>query len=198
MSDLRFALFVPQQWQELDLSPDNMSGMVECQVGQIVRMMPTLGAYRHELRKLMLKMLQTAWVSGVRYAVSMMEPAGDGYLMACLTLSVLPTLPSMEDGKELDVIGTSLREKNVEEGRDMDVSIVMLPHAGKAVRAFGIVDMQAKGNGKALPCALMQTFVPVGEKVLLVQAFTPQIEVADTMFELFDLITGTLAVETVG
>ncbi len=198
MTDLRFSVQIPAQWQELDMGLESRTKMVDAQVAHLVNAMPSLMNQKGMLRRQLLGMLQSAWVAGVRYGASMAQPTGDGMLFACLTLSVIAAPASFDDETSpIDAIAVAVRNNNEEDGRrDMDMSIVTLPYAGKALRLFGVTRMSS-GQGGGMECALMQTFVPAGDRVLLVQAVTPQVDVSDTMFELFDLITGTLRVETV-
>ncbi|MCA1704959.1 MAG: hypothetical protein LC808_17530, partial [Actinobacteria bacterium] len=71
------------------------------------------------------------------------------------------------------------------------VDVVEIP-AGRAVRVQGVEALDL--GGQSVDCVVMQTLVPVpdGPGVLNVVATSPQVELAESMLDLFDAISSTL------
>jgi hypothetical protein len=127
--------------------------------------------------------------SGVLHAAGTFELCEDGPLIATV-VATLVTPPG-----NTDVLSALTQARPESSGMDnwRRVSTVRLAGMGTAGRVHGIQDVAM--DELTTRCAVMHTVVrlPVRPQVLVISGTSPNIAEADTLFELFDSITTTLA-----
>ncbi len=78
---------------------------------------------------------------------------------------------------------------DVSRPQGVDKQIVTLTHAGKALQTFGV---ELFDN---VPVVLLRTLVPVGNAVLSLVLFSPNVGIKNTLARLFETVAGTVKVE---
>lgn len=186
-----FALKVPDSWFEVDVRPSTRDDRAKRLIDERARAQPELWAHRSDLVRVVRRQARDAWEAGALYCAGFALVVGDQIIPGSLTVSVIPSPPA---GSGLDSIAELLPARDAETDGDPWVQrmTVRLPDAGPAVRSQGIVDVPLPGGG-VLRTILMQTFVPVdAERVLLVAATSPAVDLVEPLLELFDAVTSTL------
>jgi len=187
-----FALSLPDSWFELDVRPATRDASIRALVDRRTHEQPELWAHRSELVRVLRRQARDAADAGAVYCACFVLVVDDSVIPGSLTVSVIPPPPG---GSGADAIAEllSVNEAREDGGTWMSRSIASLPEAGRAARAQGVTDVELPGGG-SLRTILMQTFVPVdADRVLLVAAACPAIDLAEPLLELFDTITATLA-----
>lgn len=187
-----FALSLPDSWFELDVRPATRDASIRALVDRRTHEQPELWEHRAELVRMLRRQARDAADAGAVYCACFVLVVDDSVIPGSLTVSVIPPPPG---GSGADAIAEllSVNEPREDGGTWMSRSIASLPEAGRAARAQGVTDVELPGGG-SLRTILMQTFVPVdAERVLLVAAACPAIDLAEPLLELFDTITATLA-----
>jgi hypothetical protein len=186
-----FALKVPDSWFELDLRPSTRDDSAKRLVDERARLQPELWEHRSDLVRVVRRQARDAWEAGALYCAGFALVVGDQIIPGSLTVSVIPPPPA---GSTLDSIAELLPARDAETEGDpwMQRKAVQLPDAGPAVRSQGITDVRLPGGG-ALRTIIMQTFVPLdAERIVLVAATSPALDLVEPLLELFDAVTSTL------
>lgn len=193
-----FRLTVPASWWEFDIHPASRDDNIRALVNDRIRAMPELAEHRQTLTRFLRQMARDAYESGAVYCGCMAQQFDGVPVTAQVTVSVvgarntegevLPTEP--------ELIAASLREKTARREGDTwrKVTTVTIPGTGLAARTYGIEDVELPGGTKTVRTVLMQTFVPfpeTGDKVALVSASSPVLDLADSFFDVFDAVTST-------
>ncbi|OZG50594.1 hypothetical protein BOCO_0194 [Bombiscardovia coagulans] len=193
---IHFSLDIPSDWECMELSRQGRRKYAQQKATEVVEKFPSLSIYQKKLEDTLYKELTSSWSMGVRYGASMSTPTTDGLLSASVTVSVLPEPPRRDDISTFDAIVATIHENDDESQGDdeSDISQVVLPQAGKAIRVLGHRVFRPNGVSKAVPYSVFQTYLPYAGRVVLVMGMTFCTDVEDLLFELFELITSTLTV----
>lgn len=192
MSAVAFALTVPDSWFELDVRPATRDNRIATLVQERVRDVPELFERRTELTRLLRRQARSAWDAGAVYCACFAMVVDDALIPGSLTVSIIPPPPS---GAAPDDVAELLAVREAgDDGTWQQRSIVELPSIGRVARSTGVVDVDLPGGDGRIRTILMQTFVPLDpERMLLVAAASPAIDLAEPLLELFDVVTGTLS-----
>lgn len=124
------------------------------------------------------------WLIGWAFRLRLLLPSGN--LLDYQTVSVVFAFDSINEQAELG------------DGEFMSLQKVNLPKMGTAVQAQSITSLvDDKGDKTNRHVASLRTFIPYGEHVFVVTGATPQIDIADVLFNLFASMTDTVSIEFV-
>jgi hypothetical protein len=81
----------------------------------------------------------------------------------------------------------------------MSRSTVALPAIGRVARSQGVTDVPIPGGSGWIRTTVMHTYVPIdGDRLLLLAAGSPAIDLTEPLLELFDAVTSTLTLVSDG
>lgn len=192
-----FALTIPASWFELPVRPGSRDALIRTLVESRVRDQPELRAHRAELVKLLRRQARDAWESGAVYCACFAMVVADQLIPGAITVSVIPPPPG---GAVLDALVESLPSREAaDEGEPFSHRSVMeIEGVGRVARSQGITDVELPGGGW-VRSIVMQTFVPVdADRVLLIGAASPALDLLEPLLDLFDAVTSTLRLAPVG
>lgn len=193
-----FSITVPASWWEFDIHPASRDDNIRRMVNERVKQIPEMAEYRDTITKFLRKMARDAYDSGAVYCGSMAQGFDGIPISAQVTVSLVGA--RTPEGKILptdpEVVAASLREKVARREGDTwrKVTMVTIPETGQAARTYGIEDVELPGGTKTVRTVLMQTFIPLpgtGDKVALVSASSPVLDLAESFFDVFDAVTST-------
>jgi len=187
-----FALTVPESWFELDVRPATRDANIRMLVESRVRDQPELWEHRGELIKLLRRQARDAWESGAVYCACFVMAVEESLIPGSISVSVIPPPPA---GAALDAVAEALPAKEATEDGDpwMRRSVVEIPGIGRVARSQGVTDVELPGGRGWIRTIVMQTFVPLDpERLLLVAAASPALDLVEPLLELFDAVTSTL------
>jgi hypothetical protein len=190
-----FSLTLPNNWFELDVRPGSRDLTIGLLVESQLREQPELWARRAELTKILRRQARDAWDSGARYCAGFIIALEQSIIPGSLMVSVIPPPPG---GAGADAVAESLVAK---EARDDDDTwsrrtVVTLPHAGRAARREGVIDVPLPNERRAVRTIIQQTFVPLADgRVLLVAGASPALDLTEPLLELFDAVVSTLVLQ---
>ena len=187
-----FALTVPESWFELDVRPATRDANIRLLVESRVRDQPELWEHRGDLIKLLRRQARDAWESGAVYCACFVVAAEESLVPGSISVSVIPPPPA---GAGLDAIAESLPAKEAAQDGDpwMRRGVVELPDVGRVARSQGVTDVELPGGRGWIRTIVMQTFVPLDpERLLLVAAASPALDLVEPLLDLFDAVTSTL------
>lgn len=192
-----FELRLPESWLEFDVWRATRTGDLSRLLDARIAADPELKPYRGALVKALRQAASEAERHGALFCAAMSELVEDAGMLAA-TVMVFQTDGTLDPADNTaEVIASRLTSVAPIEGaaRWRRVDVVEIP-AGRAVRVQGVeaVDL----GGRSVDCVVMQTLVPVpdGPGVLNVVATSPQVELAESMLDLFDAISSTLTWST--
>jgi hypothetical protein len=197
-----FGIGIPENWTEYDLHGDTLAE----RRAEMLRHAPQKetrdainGAFRSARR-----IMDGARRRGAVYAAGTTTMYEDGLLMAGLMVFSL-TPPTGADfsakglAREFSAAGGRHRE-----GTSRTLTTHALPWVGPVGRMSGIEETEI-ADGVSSKLVVTHTFVPVpgGGRVLVITCFSPNIPLAEPLYDLFDAITSTFCFgdgepETVG
>ena len=193
-----FSITVPASWWEFDIHPSSRDDNIRRLVNERVKQMPELAEHRETITKFLRKMAREAYDSGAVYCGCMVQDFDGVPISAQVTVSLVGA--RTPDGQIMptdpELVAASLREKVARREGDTwrKVTMVTIPEAGRAARTYGVEDVELPGGTKTVRTVLMQTFIPLPgneDKVALVSASSPVLDLADAFFDVFDAITST-------
>ncbi|WP_295909837.1 hypothetical protein [uncultured Bifidobacterium sp.] len=194
--DIHFSMAIPDDWERMDLTGRGRRDYARVQAQRVAEQIPALASKRKVIENSLYHELTSSWAKGVRYGAAMTQPTADGILDASITVSILPEPPHHDEESVFEAISATVHENDEDSDGDdeSDVSMINLPRAGRAVRVLGHRTLHPGEGSSSLKYSILQTFIPFGGRVVMVMGFTFSSDVEDQLFELFDLITGTLSV----
>ncbi|MFL9680706.1 MULTISPECIES: hypothetical protein [Streptomyces] len=185
-----FGIGIPENWTEYDLHGDTLAE----RRAEMLRHAPQKetrdainGAFRSARR-----IMDGARRRGAVYAAGTTTMYEDGLLMAGLMVFSL-TPPAGADfsakglAKEFSATGGRRRE-----GTSRTLTTQTLPWVGPVGRMSGIEETEV-AEGVSSKLVVTHTFVPVpgGKRVLVITCFSPNVPLAEPLYDLFDAITST-------
>jgi hypothetical protein len=190
-----FGLTVPDTWFEIDLRPATRDASINDLVRARTRGVPELAAQRGAINKLLRETARQAVSSGAVYLGVMVEVVEGAGLSASTTVSLLPSPDGTTTAATTAAIMSTLREKTARSEHDTwtKTAVVELPAAGRAVRAYGVEDVEVPGGAGWVRATTMLTFVPVpnSPRVALISCSSPNVVLVDAFHDLFDAVTST-------
>lgn len=187
-----FVLTLPDSWFELDVRPATRDASIRSLVESRVREQPELWEHRSALVKVLRRQARDAFESGAVYCGCFVMVLDESVIPGAVTVSVIPPPPS---GNSLDAIVDELpnREAHEDGGTWMSRSVVDLPGIGRVPRSQGVMDVPLPDASGWIRTLVMRTFVPLdANRLLLLSAASPAIDLAGPLLELFDAVTSTL------
>ncbi|MFG3296861.1 hypothetical protein ACGF3G_49845 [Streptomyces sp. NPDC048179] len=187
-----FGIAVPENWMEYDLGGDTLAERRAEMLRQTPDK-PTRDAVNQAFRNAR-RIMEGARRRGAVYAAGTTTMYEDGLLMAgVMIFSITP--PPGEDfsahglAKQFSASGGHRGE-----GTARTFTTETLPGTGPVGRLVGIEESEI-ADGVSYKLVVMHTVVPVpdSKRVLIITCFSPNIPVADQLYDLFDAITGTFA-----
>jgi hypothetical protein len=185
-----FAFSLPESWFEIDVRPATRDTNIKMLVEHRVHDQPELWEHRAALVKLLRRQAREAWDAGAVYCACFAIVVEEALIPGAITVSVIPPPPG---GALLDAIVESLPSRDAaSDGEPFALrSVVEIDGIGRVARSQGITDVQLPGGGW-IRSLTMQTFVPVdGERIILIGAASPALDLIEPLFELFDAVTST-------
>ncbi|MFD8572375.1 hypothetical protein [Streptomyces sp. NPDC057694] len=195
-----YSLRFPDSWWHLDLDPSTRDASIRRRIEAQVEQAPQLT--REQLDGLIRSSRRTAreaYAQGALRAAGMLRilRAGSGPLVLSATTVVLRISVHEDDAEDLaDVVMAAAVQIGTEaEGTGLptgEVELVELPHAGAAGRITRIEEVDYQGT--RVPTAVRHTFVPVPNThdYLVLSSSTPNVDLAEQFYEVFDAIAESL------
>jgi hypothetical protein len=188
----RFQLTVPASWYVLELSPEAAEPALRAAVMSRVGSEPGQRRRGRELIAELMKTVRTAQRRGAIYASGTFERYAEGPVLASVMVSAV-TPPPGARGDLLAQLGR-MRPRAAGNSDDTwrDVLPVDLPEVGPAGRVIGVQDLPVTGE-VAVRFVVMHTVIPIPDSdgALVVTCGSPNLPLAEALFDLFDAITGT-------
>ncbi|WP_328688627.1 hypothetical protein OG879_18205 [Streptomyces caniferus] len=195
-----YSLRFPDSWWHLDLDPSTRDASIRRRIEAQVEKAPQLT--REQLDGLIRstrRIAREAHAQGALRASGMIRilRAGGGPLVLSATAVVLRI--SIPEGQSEDLadlvmaagvqLGTDAESSGLPPG---EVELVELPHVGVAGRISRIEDIDH--HGKRVPTAVRHTLVPVpnSHDYLVLACSTPNVDLAEQFYEVFDAIAESL------
>ncbi|MEV6747905.1 MULTISPECIES: hypothetical protein [unclassified Streptomyces] len=186
-----FGIAIPENWTEYDLHGDTLAE----RRAEMLRHAPqkeTRDAINHTFRSAR-RIMEGARRRGAVYAAGTTAMYEDGLLMAGLMVfSVKP--PPGEDFSAKGIAEQFSATGRRRENTTRTLTTATLPGVGPVGRMVGIEETEI-ADGVSYKMVMTHTFVPVpgGERVLVITCFSPNIPLAEPLYDLFDAITSTFA-----
>lgn len=188
-----FSLSIPDSWFELDVNRATRDANIKLLIESRVREQPELWEHRAALIKVLRRQARDAADAGAIYCACFVMVLEESAIPGAITVSVIATPPA---GSGVDAIAETLPTREAREDGDlwMSRSIVNLEGIGCVPRSQGVVDVAMPDGSGSIRSIVMHTFVPLdSDRILLVAAASPAIDLAEPLLELFDAVTGTLS-----
>jgi hypothetical protein len=200
MSDvLHLSLVPPHGWREIQLDPKNRERQIRQTLEPLRYLLADWQTIYPSLRRYLVNSYEQSWQAGIRYAITtVQEPDDPAQIFATFSVSVLPPAsPTGEPEDELDSIVCNLTQERDEQQEDgsMTLSAVRTNNLGAGVQAASVEHMRNDNNEILGSMAMLRTFIPYRNRVILTTGMTPQLDISDVLFELFAHITETVQVE---
>jgi hypothetical protein len=188
-----FNVRVPPSWWEFDVWRATRTGDLARHVDARVAEQPKLRRHRGALLRALREAAADAEQQGALMCAVMGELV-DGDALAAVLMAVQTHGSPDPDGNTPAAIAGRLTATPRRAGSPYwrNVSLVE-PAAGPAVRVRGVE--QVTSGARSIDCLVMHTLTPFpdGEGLLDLVLTSPQIHLAEPMFDLFDAISTTLA-----
>lgn len=190
----RFQLRVPESWVELDIWRATHTAEVPRIVDARLADTPELTRYRGPIIKALRDTAREAERHGALYCAGMLDPVEDAGMIAASAMVFFTEADADPAENTPERIAAQITATAPRDGVPhwRHVELVDLP-AGRAVRVQGIEAVDV--GTQPTDCVVMQTLIPVPDEtgVLNVVLTSPQVALADSMLDLFDAISSTLA-----
>lgn len=206
----RYALRFPSSWWHLDLDPHTRDAAIRRRVEASVAEARAAGTPGESgapetdreqvdaLVRMARRTAREAHAQGALQAAGLFQFLSDGSTLSATTVVARTTAPegASTDLTEL-LVPVALRNAKNPLGRDAAASsteIVTLSHAGSAGRVTAVEDIDYYGRA-TVRTAVRHTVVPVPESrdFLVISSSTPNLGLMNEFFEVFDVISDSLA-----
>ncbi|MFJ8111288.1 hypothetical protein [Streptomyces sp. NPDC096132] len=187
-----FGIAVPDNWTEYDLSGDTLAE----RRAELLRQTPdkqTREAVNHAFRSAR-RIMDGARRRGAVYAAGTTTMYEDGLLMAGLMVFSVTPPPGEDFSAQALAREFSASGDRRGDGTTRTFTTQTLPAVGQVGRLVGVEESEV-AEGVSYKLVVMHTVVPVpgSRRVLVVSCFSPNIPLADQLYDLFDAITATFA-----
>jgi hypothetical protein len=193
----------PDSWWHLDLDPNTRDASIRRRIESQVRKAPQLS--REQVDALIRSTRRTAreaHAQGALRASGMLRilQAGSGPLVLSATTVVLRMSVPEDQSEDLAdlVVAAGMQLGTEAEGTGLppgEVEVVELPEVGPVGRITRIQDVDY--NGTPVPTAVHHTLIPVpnSRDYLVLAGSTPNVDLADQFYEVFDAIAESFRFE---
>ncbi|WP_327663286.1 MULTISPECIES: hypothetical protein [unclassified Streptomyces] len=195
-----YSLRFPDSWWHLDLDPSTRDASIRRRIEAQVEKAPQLTREQVDgLIRSTRRIAREAHAKGALRASGMLRilRAGSGPLVLSATTVVLRISVPEEDAEDLAdlVMAAGVQLGNDAESSGLppgEVEFVELPHVGAAGRISRIEDIDY--NGTRVPTAVRHTLVqvPNSHDYLVLASSTPNVDLAEQFYEVFDAIAESL------
>ncbi|MER5442736.1 hypothetical protein [Streptomyces sp. NPDC002790] len=195
-----YSLRFPDSWWQLDLDPSTRDASIRRRIEAQVEKAPQLTRERVDgLIRDTRRIAREAHAKGALRASGMIRilRAGSGPLVLSATTVVLRISVPEEQSEDLAdlVMAAGVQLGTDAEGSGLpvgEVELVELPHAGAAGRISRIEDIEY--HGKRVPTAVRHTLVqvPNTHDYLVIASSTPNVDLTEQFYEVFDAIAESL------
>lgn len=191
-----YKLRYPGSWWYLDLDPSTRDASIRRRIEHQAKGIPQLSRERLDgLIRDTRRTAREAYGRGALQAAGMVRfPGGDAMLSATSVVLRMP-VPDDQSADLAEVLfGAGMQAGGPQSSGypPREVELVELPKVGPVGRIASVEDIDYKG--KPVPTALLHTLFPIPgrREYLLVSSSTPNVDLKDQFFEVFDAIAGTL------
>lgn len=191
-----YKLRFPGSWWYLDLDPNTRDASIRRRIEHQAKTAPQLSREKLDgLIRETRRAAREAHARGALQAAGMVAfPGGDALLSATSVLVRLP-VPEDQSADLADVlVGAGLTATGPQGSGNppREVDLLELPGAGPAGRIASVEDIDVKGT--PVRTAVLHTLFPIPgrREYLVLTSSTPNVELKDQFFEVFDAIAGTL------
>ncbi|MFC9232094.1 hypothetical protein ACFTZI_24575 [Streptomyces decoyicus] len=198
-----YTLRFPDSWWHLDLDPSTRDASIRRRIESQVKKAPQLPREQvDELIRSTRRTAREAHAQGALRASGMLRilKAGSGPLVLSATTVVLRISVPEDQSEDLAdlVVAAGMQLGTEAEGSGLpvgEVELVELPHAGAVGRISRIEDVDY--NGTPVPTAVRHTLIPVpnSRDYLVLASSTPNVDLADQFYEVFDAIAESFRFE---
>lgn len=199
-----YKLRFPDSWWHLDLDPGTRDASIRRRIESQVKKAPQLSREQvDELIRSTRRTAREAHAQGALRASGMLRilPAGSGPLVLSATTVVLRISVPEDQAEALAdlVVAAGMQLGTEAEGTGLspgEVELVELPQVGAAGRITRIEDVDYKG--RPVPTAVRHTLmipVPNSRDYLVLVSSTPNVDLADQFYEVFDAIAESFRFE---
>lgn len=198
-----YTLRFPDSWWHLDLDPSTRDASIRRRIESQVKQAPQLS--REQVDALIRSTRRTAreaHAQGALRASGMLRilRAGSGPLVLSATTVVLRISVPEDQSEDLAdlVMAAGMQLGTAAEGTGLppgEVELVDLPHVGAAGRISRIEDVDHRGT--PVPTAVRHTLIPVpnSRDYLVLASSTPNVDLADQFYDVFDAIAESFRFE---
>ncbi|MFE4017347.1 hypothetical protein ACFXPZ_07970 [Streptomyces sp. NPDC059101] len=191
-----YKLRYPGSWWYLDLDPSTRDASIRRRIEHQARGVPQLSRERLDgLIRTTRHTAREAHARGALQAAGMVAfPGGDSMLSATSVVVRMP-VPDDQSADLAEVLfGAGMQADGPQSSGypPREVELLELPEVGPVGRIASIEDIDYKGT--PVRTALLHTLFPIPgrREYLVVSSSTPNVELKDQFFEVFDAIAGTL------
>ncbi|MGW2343700.1 hypothetical protein [Streptomyces sp. NPDC001661] len=191
-----YKLRFPGSWWYLDLDPNTRDASIRRRIEHQAKGVPQLSRERLDtLVRDTRRIAREAHAQGALQAAGMARfPGGDTMISATSVVLRMP-VPEDQSADLAEVLfGAGLQAGGPQSSGypPREVSLVELPGVGAVGRISSVEDIDYKG--RPVPTALLHTLFPIPNRreFLLVSSSTPNVELREQFFEVFDAIAGTV------
>ncbi|MGW1024042.1 hypothetical protein ACWD4J_10020 [Streptomyces sp. NPDC002577] len=187
-----FGIGIPDNWIEYDLSGDSLAER-RAEMLQQTPDKPTRDIVNQAFRNAR-RIMDGARRRGAVYAAGTTTMYEDGLLMAGLMIFSVTPPPGEDFSAQALAKQFSATGDRRGEGTTRTFTTETLPGAGQVGRLVGVEESEV-AEGVSYKLVVMHTIIPVpdSKRVLIVTCFSPNIPLAEQLYDLFDAITSTFA-----
>lgn len=195
----RYTLRIPSTWWYLDLDPATRDASIRRRI--LSQVHEGTGLTREQIDGLVRRTRHTAreaHARGALQAAGTVRFPGRGMLLSATCVVVRIPVPEDESADLADVVlsaGVHVGGRREGGNPPGSVEFTELEHAGPAGRIALVEDVDHRGT--SLRTALLHTLVPIphSRDYLVLSGSTPNVELKDQFFAIFDAIADTLRFE---
>ncbi|MFC8130110.1 hypothetical protein [Streptomyces sp. NPDC057302] len=191
-----YKLRYPGSWWYLDLDPSSRDASIRRRIEHQAKGFPQLSRERLDgLIRDTRRTAREAYSRGALQAAGMVRfPGGDAMLSATSVVLRMP-VPEDQSADLAEVLFGAGMQAGAPQSSGYpprEVELLELPGVGPVGRIASVEDIDHKGT--PVRTALLHTLFPIPDRreYLLVSSSTPNVELKDQFFEVFDAIAGTL------
>ncbi|MFD9207427.1 hypothetical protein ACFVZM_14270 [Streptomyces sioyaensis] len=198
-----YTLRFPDSWWQLDLDPNTRDASIRRRIESQVEKAPQLSREQVDaLIRTTRRTAREAHAQGALRASGMLRilRAGSGPLVLSATMAVLRISVPEDQSEDLAdlVVAAAMQLGTEAEGSGLppgEVEVVELPEVGAAGRITRIEEVDYQGT--RVPTAVRHTLIPVPNTrdYLVLAGSTPNVDLAEQFYEVFDAIAESLRFE---
>jgi hypothetical protein len=194
-----FRIKVPDSWWEFEIRPETREDSIRQMLDLRLKANPEMAEHRDVIQGFLRRQAKEAWDSGAAYIGCMAETfGGEIPITASMTVSLISA--RSEGGGSLSTdpsdIAGQLKSYTARKKGDpwRKVTTVEIPGVGTTARTYGVEDIKFRQDPRQIRVVMMQTYVPMpgsANKIALVSGSSQVVDLADSLFEVFDAVTST-------